>query len=169
MKLPQGDLQAHAPAQGLETGQRLALRAGLVVALWLTAWVVTSLRDLHPDPLRLLLVVAVVGAMAWLLVDAVVDQPPGWRQERPDPHDWLGHDPRTGFYVQLIDDHLAEREREHVLKEQLLELATHVTLARHGTADDLQHRDPQLAAQINRRGRLDIAQIDAMVTRISQL
>lgn len=115
--------------------------AVLVVAILLL--VAALLLDLDPHPGRLALVTLLVGAGVALVLDTVVEPPPRWHTDRHAErrggrarHDWRGYDDRTGFYVRLLEGHLAAREPDPAVRLRLVELTEQTLLARHGVPPD---------------------------------
>jgi hypothetical protein len=103
--------------------QRWWWRTGLVVVAWVGFLVAGARLELDPHPVRLLLVIGLVAAVAGLLVDSAVDPPPQWHREHPDRDDWRGHDQPTAFYVRMLESHLTARDNDPAVRDRLVRLA----------------------------------------------
>jgi hypothetical protein len=138
------------------------------------AVVAGDLFGLDPHPGRTLLVVALVVALSGLLVDSVVDQPPEWHPEHPSREDWRGHDPRTGFYVRMLESHLTARTPDPVVRDRLTQLADQTLRTRHGIAPGSPEATGRLGPELIRLAGeqprlLSRAELDHLLGRIERL
>lgn len=102
------------------------------VVTWVACLVAGWQLALDPDPVRTLLVVALIVALSGLFADSVIDPSPEWHPAHPDREDWRGHDQRTGFHVRMLESHLTAREADAMVRDRLVQLAEQTVRTRHG-------------------------------------
>ena len=156
------------------SGRRWWWRAAIAAAIGAASVVAGDLFGLDPHPGRTLLVVALVVALSGLLVDSVVDQPPEWHPEHPSREDWRGHDPRTGFYVRMLESHLTARSGDPVVRDRLGRLAEQTVRTRHGIAPGTPEAAGRLGPELTSLAaepplRLTREELDHIIGRIERL
>lgn len=129
---------------------------------------------LEPDPVRTLLVVALIVAISGLFADSVIDPPPEWHPAHPDREDWRGHDQRTGFQVRLIESHLTAREPDAHLRDRLMSLAEHTVRIRHGVEPHTKAAAELIGAELSGLvagppRRMSLEELAGWLTRIERL
>lgn len=110
-------------------------RVGLAVGVFAGLEIGGARLGFDPDPLRLLLVVALAVLLTGVLVDTVPDRRPVW--EVPPPHRPLaqrGVDERTAAYLRLLESHLSARHPDTALRDRLAALAEQVLRVRYDVA-----------------------------------
>lgn len=149
---------------------RVLAGACFVAAIEVLAFVIGT----GVDHLRLVLVVAVVGAAAGLVVDAAQVEGVRW-QVAPERDDQQGSaDPRTASYLRVLESHLTAREPGSALRDRLGDLADQALELRYGLerADPaaLELLGPELVRVLSEPPRrLEVAEIDRCVRRIEDL
>lgn len=133
-------------------------RLALLLLSVVTAQVTFALLDFEPRPVLLALLVTLVFAVLWLLLDALDAGETRWRErgERPGVPK-----AETSSYARLITDHLAADDPGPALRDRILALAR---------ARDPDLLDPDLRALRDApRHRLTLTEIDHLLTRIEAL
>ena len=152
---------------------------GAVLVAVLT-WLVLVLLQFEPDPVRVLLIVALVAAVSHLLGEALGAQEPMVRQWMTDVEESVrpaGQDARLSFLVRVLTQHQVARHPDAHLAECLTELADRRLQQRHGVRRE---QEPERAAQLlgpdlsrvltEAPGRrLSPAEIDRHLRRIEEL
>jgi hypothetical protein len=143
-------------------------------------WLVLVLLQFEPDPVRVLLIVALVAAVSHLLGEALGAQEPMVRQWMTDVEESVrpaGQDARLSFLVRVLTQHQVARHPDGHLAECLTELADRRLQQRHGVRRE---QEPERAAQLlgpdlsrvltEAPGRrLSPAEIDRHLRRIEEL
>jgi hypothetical protein len=148
----------------------------LLGGLLVFAGVEAAVRLVHAsaDEVRLVLVVALVTGAVAVLVDASVVAPAVW-STHVGGESGLGRlDPRTAWYLRLLEAHLSAREADGALREQLRELADQTLRARHDLTADDPRAEELLGDEVRRilsepPRRLPLQEIERCVTRIEAL
>ena len=120
---------------------------GAVLVAVLT-WLVLVLLQFEPDPVRVLLIVALVAAVSHLLGEALGAQEPMVRQWMTDVEESVrpaGQDARLSFLVRVLTQHQVARHPDGHLAECLTELADRRLQQRHGVRRE---QEPERAAQL---------------------
>lgn len=154
--------------------RRWARRVVVFALLFGAADVALVLLDFAPDQLRLLLLTALGFAVAVLLLDALADDSPGWRDETVLPMTVPGNDHRLGAFVRLIESHLTSATPTAALRDRLADLCderlqrAHSLTRQDPAAEDLLGHDllRDLAGPVRRLSR---AEIDRHLERIENL
>ncbi|MDQ4055269.1 MAG: hypothetical protein M3237_21585 [Actinomycetota bacterium] len=149
-------------------------RAAVAALLGVAGVVAGDLFGLDPHPGRTLLVVVLLVALSGLLADSIVDPPPEWRPEHPVREDWRGHDPRTGFYVRMLESHLTARSGDPVVRDRLVRLAEQTLRTRHGVAPGTAEAGPRLGPELaslaaQPPSRMTREELDRIIGRIERL
>jgi len=144
------------------------------LAAFVGFFVLLTLIDADPEPLRLALLVATCTALLGLVQDALSAAEVSWRVEVETPSVRTSGDPRLVHNVALIEAHLSSRAPDHALRDRLAVLTDQVLRQRHGL-----HRDDPAAAEIlgpdlvevltGPPRRLSRTQIDRCLTTIEEL
>jgi hypothetical protein len=153
---------------------RLWLRraAGLTL-LEGTLLVALRLLDVQVDLVRFVLVVALVLATIWLVLDTA-DQDASWEVEAPPEPRSGASDTRLVTYTRVLEDHLAAREPTAAVRDRLRWLVIQrLELHRGLGVDDPEARvllGPDLAALLDDPPRrINPAELDDALTRIEML
>lgn len=149
-------------------------RAALALTAYVALEVLFKLGDLHPDALRLALLVAACAALLSLVSDALGATAPPWPLEADlQPLPALG-DPRLARDVGVVESHLAARGTDRALRERLGVLSDQALRQRHGlgrhdpAAADL--LGPYLTEVLDGPPRpLGLADIERCLTTIEEL
>lgn len=154
--------------------RRWGWRAGLTLAIFAGLQVGGSRLDLDPDPVRLLLVVALVAGLSGLLLDALPDLTPAWEVDVMHMPLTRGADQRTGFYVRLLDSHLKARTPDELVRDRLATLAEQTLRLRHDETLGTRRARDLLGPAVTRvidapPRRLSRAEIERCITRIEEL
>lgn len=154
--------------------RRWVWRALTFVVLFGALDIALVLLDFAPDHLRLLLLAALAFAVGVLLLDALADDAPAWRDETVRPMTSPGDDTRLGAYVRLIESHLTAAAPDAALRDRLAALCDE----RLGRVHSLTRQDPRaeelLGADLLRDlagpvRRLRRTEIDRHLERIEDL
>lgn len=162
-----------------EARRQWAARIGSALALWVVVVAFSAIQGNRPDPLLLALTVAAFAATLWLYLDAsLVSEAPRWGDVLEDPVREPGEDGRLALLARVVGQHLDAREAGDGLHHRLVELADQRLMTRHGVglrADPARAAallGPELAAlvaQPSPHPRLDLHQIDVLLSRIEAL
>lgn len=154
---------------------RVLLAAAVWVGTAVAAWVLGA----QPHPGLLALVVAVVAAVLWLLLDlAEAAEPLRWPAPEPAPVRAPGEDPRLERLHRVLVQHRSSHEVGDTLHRQLAALADQRLLLHHGiTREAAPDRagelvGPDLLRVMTQRPpypRLSAAQVDVLLQRIEAL
>ncbi len=155
---------------GVSWGRRL----GVAVVVTVVLFVATSLLQLDPDPLALLLVVALVVAGVGLLGDAVTGRSVLWfpgSDHRPMAR---GRDGVTLAHARQIENHVASRRPDGELRDRLAGLADAALQTRHGvrlaSPEGAARLGPDVAALLTGPvRRLSLPTIDLCLRTIEEL
>ena len=118
------------------------------VLLALVTWLVLVLLRFEPDPVRVLLIVALVAAVGHLLGDALGTEEPTVRLWAIDVDESVrpaGQDARLSFLVRVLSQHQVARHPDGHLAECLTELADRRLQQRHGVRRE---QEPERAAEL---------------------
>jgi hypothetical protein len=151
-----------------------------VVLVALLAWLVLVVLDFEPDPVRVVLIVALVAAVSQLVGDALGTEEPTlrlWAIDAADPVRPAGQDTRLSFLVRVLSQHQVARHPDAHVAECLTELADRRLQQRHGVRRE---QEPQRAAELLGPDlsrllvevpgrRLSPAEIDRHLRRIEEL
>ena len=119
-----------------------------VVLLALLTWLFLVLLDFEPDPVRVILIVALVAAVSGLVSDALGAEEPTQRLWGIDAQDSVrpaGQDARLSFLVRVLSQHQVARHPDAHVAECLTELADRQLQQRHGVRRE---QEPQRAAEL---------------------
>lgn len=148
-------------------------RTALAVALAGGVIVGGDYAHLDPEPVRVVLLVAVGVLGLGVLLDGTVGEPAQWGEQRPRPSRSRGRDATTASYLRVVEDHLTARDPSAALRDRMARLADQA-LARRGLdrhapeARDL--LGPDLAAALGGPvQRMTRTRIERCVERIEQL
>lgn len=154
--------------------RRWLVRAGLALTAYVALEVLLAVGGLHPDALRLALLVAACGALLSLVSDALGGTAAPWPLEadlQPVP---APGDPRLARDVGVVESHLAARGTDRALRERLGVLADQALRQRHGLgrhdpgAADL--LDPYLTQVLDGPPRhLGVADVERCLIAIEEL
>lgn len=154
-------------------------RIATAAAFWVVVVGLTAVQGNHPDALLIGLTVAAFATTLWLYLDASThDGGPAWDRVDEDPVRPPGEDGRLAFLSRVVGQHLDGREVGDSLHRHLEELAEQRLMARHGVswrvdperaAPLLGHELVTLARQQPPYPRLDVRQIDVLLSRIEAL
>lgn len=136
--------------------------------------VVTSRLDMDPDPVRVVLLTAVVVVLVGLLLDAGPPPAPTWELEEPHLGEQHRRDPHTAANLRILQHHLAMDRADSALRDRLAQLAEQVLMVRHGeppeTARAYELMGPELTGVVNDPPRrLTREEIERCVHRIETL
>ena len=152
---------------------------GAVLIAVLT-WLFLVVLSFEPDPVRVLLIVALVVAVSQLLGDTLGTEEPTlrlWAIDVPDSARPAGQDARLSFLVRVLSQHQVARHPDAHVAECLTELADRSLQQRRGVRRE---EDPERAAELlgpdltrflgEAPGRrLSPAEIDRHLRRIEEL
>lgn len=132
-------------------------RVGWVLGLGALGWVAAELLRFEPEPLPYVLLVAVVAALAWLVLDTTDTEPAQWAPPSPTRGDRV--DEATSD-LRVLTSHQQASSPSEAVRERLLALA--------------RGRDPALAERLHEElggpaRRLSPAEIDRILTRIEDV
>lgn len=149
-------------------------RAVATVVMWAACLVAGWQLALEPDPVRTLLVVALLVALSGLFADSAIDPAPEWHPAHPEREDWRGHDQRTAFYVRMLESHLTAREPDTIVRDRLVRLAEQTLRTRHGidphTVAASELIGPEIAhLAASPPHRMSPGELDGWLTRIERL
>lgn len=151
------------------------LRVGSALVAAAVALAAFELFGFEPSPFRLLLLVMLCVAFAWLIGDALVDPGPGWEVPLQSTQVFPpGADRRLGVYVGVLESHRTSGEPDANLRDRLVELtdrrlAQRLGMTRsHPTAREILGEE-LLAVLEGPPRRLTISKIDHLVRRIEEL
>lgn len=148
------------------------------LTLWLVATAALALLGNDPRPGLLVGVAAVATGLWGLFLDATAAaQPVRWQLENDEPVRARESDARLDLLERVISAHLDARDTTDQLQRCVTVLADERLVARHGIS---RRADPERAAHLLGRPladfvaqphprRLDMTQIDALLTRIEAL
>lgn len=102
---------------------------GLLLAV---ADITLGLFKFAPDHLRLALLMALGFMAALLLLDALADDAPRWRDEPVRPMLAPGGDHRLGGFVRLVEGHLTADTPDSALRDRLASLCDERLARKHG-------------------------------------
>lgn len=156
------------------SGRRWWWRAGLTLVVFAGLQIGGARFDFDPDPVRLLLVVALVAGLSGLLIDVIPDQTPPWEVDVIHMTVTRGADQRTGFYVRLLESHLKARTPDESVRDRLAGLADQTLRLRHGerlaTARGRELLGPDVVRVVDGPlRRLSAVEIERVITRIEEL
>ena len=156
------------------TARRWWWRAAVAIVTGVVGVFAGDRLGLDPDPGRTLLVVALVVAVAGLLSDSVIDPPPEWRPEHAGLGDWRGHDPRTAFYVRMLEIHLAARLSDPLVRDRLVRLAEQTVRTRHGVTPGTPEAIDRMGPELGRLAaqpphRMTREELDTWISGIERL
>lgn len=97
-------------------------RAGLAAFVVAVVWVISHIEHTRPNPVRLVLFVAVGIAVLGLLLDTAVVAVPDWEVVTAFPVVPAGQDAAVSRYVRMLENHLTTRGVDPVLKLRLTRL-----------------------------------------------
>lgn len=154
--------------------RRWVLRLLTFALLFAVADVALVLLDFAPDQVRLLLLLSLGFAVALLLLDALADDAPAWRDEAVRPMTAAGSDQRLAAFVRLIESHLTAATPDGALRDRLAALCderlarAHSLTRQDPAAEDLLGGDllDALAGPVRRLSRTEI---DRYLERIEDL
>ena len=119
-----------------------------VVLLALLTWLFLVLLDFEPDPVRVILIVALVAAVSGLVSDALGAEEPTQRLWGIDAQDSVrpaGQDARLSFLVRVLSQHQVSRHPDGHLTACLTDLADRRLQQRHGVRRE---HEPERAAEL---------------------
>jgi hypothetical protein len=158
---------------------RWAGRAAAAFAVWLGAGLAAWLIGAEPHPGLLALVVAVLAAALWLLLDlSGSSEPVRWPMPAEAPVRAPGEDPRLERLHRMLVQHQAAHDVGEALHRELARLADQRLLLHHGvTREAVPERavellGPELSRVLAQRPpypRLTTAQVDVLLQRIEEL
>ena len=150
------------------------------VLVAVVTWLVLALLRFEPDPVRVLLIVALVAAVSRLLDAALSAEEPTVRLWAIDVEDAVrpaGQDARLSFLVRVLSQHQVARHPDGHVAECLTELADRRLQQRHGVRreDEPERAAELLGPDLSRvlaeapGRRLSPAEIDRHLRRIEEL
>lgn len=150
-------------------------RVGLALGVFAGLELGGARLGFDPEPLRLLLVVALAVLLTGVLLDTLPDRRPLW--EVPPPHRPLVHrgvDERTATYLRLLESSRSARHPDPALRDRLAALAELVLQVRYAEAWGSPAARSRLGEDLWRmltgpERRLSAAELDRCLSRIEEL
>lgn len=155
--------------------RRWLRRTVALVVVVVVVLLVLRVARIDRDLLDVVLVVAVILASAWLVLDTLTVDSPAWTQLPPPDRRAVDLDDGLVAYTRILEDHLTAREPGPALRHRLAALADQCLARHHGTslgqpgASEL--LGPEVSALLSDPAggrRLTLSQIEVVVTRIEE-
>ena len=149
------------------------VRLGVLAVVVVGLYVLLSIFDYDPHPVRLALLTTVAMAAVWLTSDVLVDAGAAWNVYSDQPVSEGQLDPRLATYLRTLEGHLTSSTADTALRDRLAVLADRRLAKRGLRRGDAEARDllgPDLSAILDGPPRrMAVSEINRHVTRIEEL